>query len=97
MDESAQLKGAISRAADLQRWDPRITILAEYPMFRGMKRQLPSFKEKWGTFLCDRLRILSMIHLRMKTGREGSSERRTRGERILPAAVILPPDADLRR
>jgi hypothetical protein len=72
MDETAQLKWAVRRAADLPRWDPRIAILAVYAMFRGLKRQLPSFKEKWRTFLCDTLRVMSMIHLRMKAGREVS-------------------------
>ena len=38
--------------------------MAAYPMFRNMKRGL-SLKEKWGTFLSDRLKIMSMVHLRL--------------------------------
>jgi len=72
MDESARLKWALSRAADLRRWDPRIIVLAEYPLFRGLKSSL-SLKEKWGTFLSDSLRIMAMIHLRMNAEREARS------------------------
>ncbi len=64
MDQDAQLRWALERAAELQAWDRRIRILDEYPIFRGFKKTL-SLKEKWGTFLCDTLRIMSMIHLRM--------------------------------
>ena len=62
MDASAQLKWGIAKATGIQNWDGRITVVAEYPIFREMKRGL-SLKEKWGTFLSDSLRIMSMVHL----------------------------------
>jgi hypothetical protein len=52
----------MSSAADTQRWDARITVLAEYPIFRGVKGGL-SLKEKWGMFLSDTLHIMYMVHL----------------------------------
>lgn len=63
MDDAAVLKWAIERAGEIALWDRRIDVVSEYPMFRDMRRSL-SVKEKWGTLLCDRLRIMSMIHLR---------------------------------
>ena len=64
MDESAVLRWPLGRPQDLESWDNRIKVLAAYPMFRNMKRGL-SLKEKWGTFLSDRLKIMSMVHLRL--------------------------------
>lgn len=64
MDESAILRWSLEHAKQLEAWDPRIRVLAAYPMFHGVKRGL-SLKEKWGTFLSDRLRVMSMIHLRL--------------------------------
>ena len=71
MDESAILKWALGRARDMESWDSRIAVLAEYPIFRNMKGGL-SAGEKWGTMLSDGLRIVSMVHLRL--GREGDRE-----------------------
>jgi O-methyltransferase involved in polyketide biosynthesis len=66
MSSDARLKWGLNRAAELHTWDSRITVLAEYPLFRGMKSGL-SLREKWGTFLSDTLRIMSMVHLRFET------------------------------
>jgi O-methyltransferase involved in polyketide biosynthesis len=62
MDSSATLKWALIKAAQFHEWDQRINVLAEYPIFRGLKGAF-SLKEKWGTFLSDTLRIMSMVHL----------------------------------
>ena len=64
MDQSAQLKWAIRSALEIEQWDPRIRVLAEYRLFQGVKGTM-SLKERWGTFLSDTLRIMSMIHLRL--------------------------------
>jgi len=68
MDQGAELKWGIQNLADLQKWDSRIEILAEYPIFHEMKRGL-TLKEKWGTFLSDTLRIMSMVHLHFRSNR----------------------------
>ena len=62
MDKDATLKWGLQKAAEIHEWDPRITILADYPIFRGLKKNF-SLKEKWGTFLSDTLRMVSMLHL----------------------------------
>lgn len=64
MDAGALLQWSVERASLLESWDTRIKVLATYPLFHGAKRGL-SLKEKWGTFLSDRLGVMSMIHLRL--------------------------------
>lgn len=64
MDAAAALKWPLPRARDLEAWDPRIAVLADYPIFRNMRRGLTT-KERWGTLMSDLLRIMSMVHLRL--------------------------------
>jgi O-methyltransferase involved in polyketide biosynthesis len=64
MDDSANLRWGIRRARDMERWDSRIAVVAEYPMFQNMKHAL-SMREKWGTFVSDALNMMSMVHLRL--------------------------------
>jgi O-methyltransferase involved in polyketide biosynthesis len=71
MDESAILRWSMERAKDQEAWDSRITVMAEYPLFRNMKGSL-SLKEKWGTFLSDTLKIMSMVHLRLGSPKQGA-------------------------
>ncbi|MCX6122777.1 MAG: class I SAM-dependent methyltransferase [Ignavibacteriales bacterium] len=63
MDKTAFLKWGIETAKHIQTWDKRITLIDEYPMFKGMKKRL-SLRNKYGTFLSDRLKIMSMVHLK---------------------------------
>lgn len=67
MDEGAILRWGLERAKDLESWDSRIAVVAEYPIFRNMKRGV-SLQKKWGMLLSDFLRIMSMIHLRFGRG-----------------------------
>ena len=64
MDDSAILRWGLERAKDMERWDNRIAVVAEYPLFRNMRSTL-SMREKWGTFVSDALHIMSMVHLRL--------------------------------
>jgi hypothetical protein len=50
MDDSAILRWGLRRAKDMEAWDSRIAVVAEYPIFRNMKHEL---------------RIMSMVHLRL--------------------------------
>jgi O-methyltransferase involved in polyketide biosynthesis len=63
MDANARLKWGLSKASEIHGWDGRIAVLEEYPIFRGLKDKL-TLRERWGTFLSDTLRIMSMVHLR---------------------------------
>lgn len=63
MDESAVLKWGIRRAAEMQSWDDRIAVVAEYPLFSHFGHDL-GVKARWGTWLSDFLGIMSMVHLR---------------------------------
>ena len=64
MDDSAILRWGIRRAKEMEQWDRRIAVVAEYPLFRNMRSAL-SMREKWGTFMSDALNIMSMVHLRL--------------------------------
>jgi len=77
MDESAILKWELHRAQDMRSWDSRIAVIADYPIFRNVKHGL-SIHEKWGTFLSDLLRIMSIVHLRL--GSPGTPRAEQQGE-----------------
>ena len=64
MDKSAVLQWAIERAAEIESWDARFAVVAVCPMFRGFGRELPA-KARWGMWMSDKLKIMSMIHLRL--------------------------------
>ena len=63
MDESALLKWSLENTQTLLSWDNHIQILDDYPLFKGFKQSL-SFKEKFGTFLSDKLMIMFIVHLK---------------------------------
>jgi len=67
MSNEARLRWALNNAAELHAWDSRITILAEYPIFRGVKADF-SLREKLGTLFSDMLKVNSMVHIRMYSG-----------------------------
>lgn len=66
----APLKWAIGSTKQLTRWDSRIEIVDEWPLFSRMPRD-PAWK--WSTVvfmnLSDRLKSMNMMHLRFKLGR----------------------------
>lgn len=64
MDETALLKWGIKSAKSIEKWDNRIQLVEEFPMFEGMKTGLP-FKMKYGLWMSDLLKIMSMVHLRI--------------------------------
>jgi len=63
MDEAAILKWGIKSAKVLESWEPGIKVIEEYPLFKGVKKGL-SFKEKYGLFLADLLKIMFMARVR---------------------------------
>ena len=79
MDESAILNWGLQRARDMQSWDSRIAVLADYPIFRNMKRGL-SLHEMWGTFLSDALGIMSIVHLRLGSPGTPHAEQQKRAD-----------------
>jgi O-methyltransferase involved in polyketide biosynthesis len=68
MDKAAFLSWGIETAKRIQSWDTRIMLLEEYHLFKGMKKEL-SFRNKFGTFLSDRLNIMFMVHLKFSNER----------------------------
>ena len=70
MDKSAVLKWSIERAAEIASWDERFAVVAAYPMFRGFGREL-SAKARWGMWMSDKLKIMSMIQVRLGSRASG--------------------------
>ncbi|MFZ1082940.1 MAG: class I SAM-dependent methyltransferase [Candidatus Kryptoniota bacterium] len=65
MDETAILKWGIKSAGSIEEWDEGIRLVKEFPMFKGMKRGL-TLKMKYGLWMSDLLKIISMVHLKME-------------------------------
>jgi O-methyltransferase involved in polyketide biosynthesis len=65
MNDNSTLKWSIEGAREIEAWDSRIRVVSEYPMFYGIKRFV-NLKARIGTFMSDRLRIMSMVHLRFE-------------------------------
>ena len=64
MDETATLQWGLESADTIERWDPCIKVLEEFPMFHGFKKGY-SLKMKYGLWMSDVLNIMSMIHLKI--------------------------------
>ncbi|MBN1696731.1 MAG: class I SAM-dependent methyltransferase [Spirochaetales bacterium] len=64
MDAGAMLSWGIKSGKEIESWDDRITLLDEFPMFRGFRKSYP-FKIRYGLWLSDVLKIMSMVHLRI--------------------------------
>ena len=71
MDSDARLQWGLKDAATLRRWDPRIAVLAQHPMYREIRNSL-TFKERCAAFFADAMRMISIVHLRLG-GESGSS------------------------
>jgi len=68
MDQNAMLHWGIEHPKTLEEWDPRITVLHEYPLFRGLRCAFGA-RMTAGLFISDALRIMSMVHLRFASER----------------------------
>ena len=64
MDETALLHWGVKNATAMEKWDYRIRLVNEFPLFKGMKKGLP-LKMKYGLWISDFLKIMSMVHLKL--------------------------------
>jgi O-methyltransferase involved in polyketide biosynthesis len=64
MHETTILKWGIKSAKVIEKWDQRIHLEKEFPMFKGMKKGFP-LKMKYGFWMSDVLRIMLMVHLKI--------------------------------
>ncbi len=53
----------IGKDADIQKWNYKIKVVNEYPMFKKLTSGL-SFKNKISAFISDRYKIMYMVHLK---------------------------------
>lgn len=64
INERTLLQWGLKTGKICEKWDKRITLLYEYPLFKDFKKGYP-FGLKTGLWLSDVLKLLSMIHLRI--------------------------------
>lgn len=62
MSAAAKLVWSLDDPREIACWDKRMALIESYPLFRGMK-QGRDLKKKWGMFLSDTLRVMSMVRL----------------------------------
>lgn len=64
MNGSAVLKWGISSGKEIKKWDRRIRLREEFPMFEGMKSGFP-LRMKCALWVSDFLKIMSMVYLKI--------------------------------
>jgi O-methyltransferase involved in polyketide biosynthesis len=64
MDETAILKWELKTGKIIERWDKKIKLIKEFPMFEGYKKEY-SLKMRYGLWMSDLLKIMSMVHLKI--------------------------------
>lgn len=62
MSAAANLVWGLDDPHEIACWDNRVALIESYPLFRGMK-QGRDLKKRWGMFLSDTLRVMSMVRL----------------------------------
>jgi len=50
------MQWSISSAREISKWDPRVSILAEYPMFSRIQ-----LDESWGKAVTNRMRLINAL------------------------------------
>lgn len=64
LDEKSHLKWGLAAASDILKWNDRITLIKEYPIYKKMTKSL-GLKNRFIAYLSDRYRIMYMVHLRL--------------------------------
>jgi O-methyltransferase involved in polyketide biosynthesis len=64
LDEKSHLKWGVERASDIPKWNNKIEVVREFPMYKRMKKGL-SLRDKFAAYMSDRYKIMYMVHLRM--------------------------------
>jgi O-methyltransferase involved in polyketide biosynthesis len=64
LDEKSFLKWGLQTATDIPKWNNKISIIKEYPMFKNMMKGL-SFRNKIFAKLSDHYKIMYMVHLKI--------------------------------
>jgi hypothetical protein len=65
MSESAVLKWGLKQPKAIEYWDERFHVLEQYRLFQGMRDGF-SLKERYGLFLSDLLKVMSLVHVRVR-------------------------------
>ena len=64
LDEKSFLKWGVQTAGEIKKWNNKIAVIEEFPMFKNMTKGL-SFKNKFYAKMSDHYKIMYMVHLKM--------------------------------
>ena len=64
LNEKSYLKWGLNNASEIPKWNNKIEVVKEYPMFKKMLKGL-KFKNKILALLSDHYKIMYMVHLRI--------------------------------
>jgi len=64
MDKSAYLKWGIKDISEIEKWGAGIKIIKSMPMFNEIKIEFPFYK-RLGLFISDKLKVMSLAHIRI--------------------------------
>jgi O-methyltransferase involved in polyketide biosynthesis len=64
MNESAFLKWSIDNISEIEKWGNYIKVISNMPMYKEHKKNFPFYK-RIGMKISDRLRIMSLAHIRI--------------------------------
>jgi O-methyltransferase involved in polyketide biosynthesis len=65
LDEKSFLKWGLQSSAEIPKWNSKIEVIKEYPMYKNMMKGL-SLKNKLFARMSDNYKIMYMVHLRFK-------------------------------
>ncbi len=65
LDEKSYLKWGLQSSVEMTKWNDKIEVVKEYPMFKHLRKGL-SFKDKITSLVADHYKIMYMVHLRIR-------------------------------
>jgi len=65
MDEKSFLKWGIKDPKQIYQWDKRIKLINKYSFFKDLRKKL-SFDKCIGTYISDLLKVMYMVHIKLK-------------------------------
>ena len=64
LDEKSHLKWGLESAYEIPKWNNKIEVVREFPMYKKMAKSL-SLRNKFAAYMSDKYRIMYMVHLRI--------------------------------
>lgn len=66
LGERSYLKWGVQTADEITKWNDKIEVVREYPIYKGMMKGLKKLKHKYMAYMSDKYKIMYMAHLRVR-------------------------------